>query len=63
MLFLSKQEVKRVNYQKLYTGLFNAITDAIDRLKHFEVASAREILIRAQQAAEEEYISSEEESD
>lgn len=45
-----------VNYQKLYTYLFNAVTDAVEQLDQFQPGAARTILIRAQQAAEEMYI-------
>jgi len=39
--------------QRLYTGLFNAITDALARIDALEIAAAKELLIRAQQQAEE----------
>lgn len=44
------------DYQALYTGLFNAITDALVQLDALNIGTAAEILIRAQQAAEERYL-------
>ena len=49
-----------VDYQKLYTKLFNAATDALEALEQLNVGQAKDILRRAQQEAEEEYLSSEE---
>jgi len=49
------------NYQKLYTLLFNAFTDAIEELERCNYGSAREILICAQQNAEMCYLDDEEE--
>lgn len=46
------------DYQKLYTILFNAVTDAIAQLEQFQPGNARTILVRAQQKTEELYISS-----
>jgi len=48
-----------VNYQRLYTKLFNAATDALDALEQLNVGEAKDILRRAQQEAEEDYLSSE----
>jgi len=48
------------DYQKLYTKLFNAATDALDALEQLNVGEAKDILRRAQQEAEEDYLSSEE---
>ena len=47
------------NYQKLYTLLFNSITDALECLERYEFLEAKNILIDAQQTAEEEYMSEE----
>ncbi len=44
------------DYEKLYHLLFNAITDAVERIAQGEPESARFLLIRAQQAAEEAYL-------
>ena len=46
------------DYQKLYTILFNAVTDAIAQLEQFQPDNAHTILVRAQQKNEELYISS-----
>lgn len=44
------------DYQALYILLFNAATDAIQALEAQNPGQARDILIRAQQEAEELYI-------
>ena len=44
------------NYQKLYTLLFNAVTDALEEMEKLNFGRAKELLITAQQAAEEAYI-------
>lgn len=44
-------------YQKMYTVLFNAITDALELLEANNKAKATDLLKRAQQEAEELYIS------
>jgi len=49
-----------VDYQKLYTKLFNAMTDALEELEQLNIGRVKNILRRAQQEAEEEYLSSEE---
>ena len=49
-----------IDYQKLYTKLFNAITDALEALEQLNVGEAKDLLRRAQQEAEEDYLSSEE---
>jgi hypothetical protein len=46
------------DYQKLYTGMFNAATDAIEQLSAANYGLAKDILIAAQQAAEELYMES-----
>ena len=45
-------------YKKLYFHLFNAITDALEKLSEQDFDQAREILIRAQQWGESMYIES-----
>ncbi len=45
------------DYEKMYFGLFNQVTDAIRALEKFNPSLAREILIKAQRKAEEQYIS------
>ena len=49
-----------INYQKLYTNLFNSITDALEELERLNVGQARDILRRAQQETEELYLKAEE---
>lgn len=50
-----------MDYQKLYTKMFNAATDALHALEQQNIGTAKEILQRAQQEAEELYLSFEEE--
>jgi len=51
-----------VDYQKLYTKLFNAATDALEALEQQNIGTAKEILRRAQQEAEDVYLDSAEET-
>ena len=44
------------NYQKMYSTLFNAITDALAQIENQNYGDAKDILISAQQKAEEIYI-------
>ena len=44
------------DHQKLYTLLFNAVTDALEDMERMDFGRARERLIRAQQEAEEKYM-------
>lgn len=44
------------NFPKYYTRLFNGITDALGALQEQNYIKAQDILIRAQQDAEEMYI-------
>ena len=46
------------DYQKMYTTLFNAITDALEQLDAQNYGEAKEMLISAQQKAEDIYIDS-----
>ena len=48
------------DYQKMYTTLFNAVTDAIEEIQRHNPAMAEKILIHAQQETEELYIGAEE---
>ncbi len=48
-----------VNYEKMYHYLFNAITDAIDKLEEMDFGTAKQKLISAQQETEEMYIETE----
>ena len=43
-------------YQKMYTTLFNAVSDAIERIGSGDYDGAKEILIQGQQKTEEFYI-------
>ena len=47
------------NYDKMYSTLFNAITDALEQIEQQNFGSAKDLLIAAQQKAEEIYINSE----
>ena len=51
-----------VNYQKMYMILFYAITDAVEQPEQFQPETARSLLIRTQRAAEEVYISTQDQS-
>ena len=44
------------NYQKMYSTLFNAITDALAQIEKQNYGDAKFTLIAAQQKAEEMYI-------
>ena len=44
------------DYQKMYTTLFNAVTDALEKMEAQNYGDARALLISAQQKAEELYI-------
>ena len=46
-------------YEKPYTTLFNAVTDALDALDNLNIGQAKEILRTGQQTAEEIYINEE----
>ena len=45
------------DYQKMYTLMFNAATDALRAMEKLNLGDARELLICAQQQAEEIYLS------
>lgn len=47
-----------INYQQLYVTLFNAITDALRKIDTLEIAEAKQLLIQAQQKAEQLYLDS-----
>lgn len=47
------------DYQKLYTKMFNAATDALEALDAWNIGLAKEFLRRAQQEAEEVYMNDE----
>ena len=44
------------DYQKMYTTLFNAVTDALKKMEMQNYGDANELLISAQQKTEEIYI-------
>ena len=50
------------DYAKLYRLLFNAITDALERIETGDIHTASSILICAQQTTEELYISESEQT-
>lgn len=45
------------DYQKLYTAMFNAATDALEALNELNIGRAKEILEAAQKEAEERHLS------
>lgn len=44
------------DYQKMYTIMFNSVTDALDLLRQGRIREARYLLKQAQQRAEEVYV-------
>lgn len=44
------------DYKLSYYMLFNAISDALEELENLNISRAREILVTAQQQAEEEFM-------
>ena len=46
------------DYQKMYTLLFNAITDALEQMEKQNLGSAKDLLTTAQQKTEEIYMES-----
>ena len=44
------------DYRKLYVHLFQTLTKSIEALERQDFGTARELLIREQQAAEEMYL-------
>lgn len=55
-------EVKNMeNLPKCYTVLFNTLTEVIEAIDRMDFGTARALLIRGQQEAEEAYASEEEE--
>ena len=47
------------DHEKMYHLLFNAITDALEQIEQQNFGSAKDLLIAAQQEAEEIYMSAE----
>lgn len=56
--YIAKGDGDMVNYKKLYTTLFNAITDALEDMGKQNYGLASERLMHAQLAAEALYIAS-----
>ena len=54
-----KDDDNMANYDKMYSLLFNAITDALEKLEKQNFGDAKDILISAQQKAEEIFIAAE----
>ncbi|NMA25656.1 MAG: hypothetical protein GX936_08325 [Clostridiales bacterium] len=50
-----------LDYERLYRIMFNGITDAVECMEQDDYERAKETLIRAQQAAEEYYMTADEE--
>lgn len=48
-----------LNYKDLYLKLFSAAADAVDAIDAMNFGQAREILVAAQQAAEEQHMDDE----
>lgn len=46
-----------ITYKKMYLSLFNAVTDAISALEHFEAVDCLRILKKAQQDCEDIFAS------
>lgn len=51
-----KKEVNMANCKELYLFLFNKITDAVNELESRNYGRVRDILLSAQQEAEEMYL-------
>ena len=58
---MSRKVIRVEDYQKLYTLLFNGITDAIEQIDQKNYGRARDILVDAQIRAEEQFLSEEDE--
>lgn len=50
------EKIDHPDYQKMYLALFNHVTDALEQLAAQNFGQARQILICAQQEAEEAYL-------
>ena len=49
------------DYQKMYTTMFNAATDALNALDRLDIGRAKELLMQAQLRGEGEYLAFREE--
>ena len=47
-------------YRKMYTRLFNAVTDALEEMERQNFCAAHPLLVQAQQACEDIYLDAEE---
>lgn len=56
-IYIAEDDI--MDYKPLYLLLFNATTDALEQLDAQNYGDARDVLIAAQQKAEEIYINSE----
>jgi hypothetical protein len=54
--FVAERIKTMENYRKMYSTLFNAITDALAQIENQNYGDAKSTLIAAQQKAEEMYI-------
>ena len=59
VIILCVEVISLPNFEKLYFHLFGAMADAVEAMEKKEYEKAKEILISAQQKAEEEYIDAE----
>ncbi len=48
------------DYEKLYFTLFSTLAEVVEQIDKYNFGTARELLIKAQRQAEEQYISCEE---
>lgn len=47
-------------YRKMYTRLFNAVTDALEEMERQNFGAAHQLLVQAQQDCEDIYLDAEE---
>ena len=59
VIILRVEVISLLNFKKLYFHLFGAMADAVEAIEEKEYEKAKEILIAAQQEAEEKYIDAE----
>ena len=50
-------------YDKMYTRLFNAVTDALEEMERQNFGAAHQLLVQAQQDCEEIYLDAEDEDE
>ena len=56
---MSREVMNMPDFKKMYLHLFSHVSDALDALERQNFGQAKEILIAAQQQAEDEYVESE----